>query len=454
MLQRLRRVHVALILLLVMLGIWGGHGLAPSAQAETAAQEAGPAVYIVPVKQTVEQGLKSFLERAYKEAEEARAERIILVINTLGGRVDSAEEIGHLIRTSPIPTTAFVEGKAVSAGTYIALNAEHIVMQPGSTIGAAAVVDGSGTLITSPKVISFWTKQMTEAAELQGRNPNLAAAMVNPSVVLDEKRDGIAKAKGDILTLSANEAAKLGYAEHTASSVEETLTWLKLDQRDQIAFHPSFAENAARWLVNPAVMTVLLILGIAGVAIEMLVPGLGFPGFVGIVSFGLYFFGHYIAGFAGMESLVLFILGLALLVIELFVPSFGILGILGSLALIAGVITAAPDPKSALLSLGVAFVLAVVIIYFAGRKYKGRGIWNRFILKESLTTEEGFIPAESKEALLGSYGVSITPLRPAGTALIDGHRIDVVTDGVFIDTNEEIVVIKVEGTRVVVQLKV
>ena len=78
----------------------------------------------------------------------------------------NAEQIGHFIRENKIPTTAFVEGKAVSAGTYIALNADNIVMQPGSTIGAAAVVDGSGDLIDNPKTISFWTSEMSESARL------------------------------------------------------------------------------------------------------------------------------------------------------------------------------------------------------------------------------------------------------------------------------------------------
>lgn len=438
---------IAAFMLTAMAGLFG----APMARAYTP-DPIGPAVYVVPVKQTIESGLQSFLERAFKEAGEANAEHIVLVVNTLGGRVDSAESIGELIRSSEIPTTAFIESKAVSAGTYIALNANQIVMQPGSTIGAAAVVNGSGKLLDDPKTISYWVKRMEEAAKLNGRNPDIAAAMVdvNLSLKLSDKI-GRDKKSGEILSLSADEAAKLGYTDGTANSVKEVVALLGLDKRMIIEVEPTIAENVARWLVNPIVTTVLLILGIAGVVIELLVPGFGAPGIIGILSFGLYFFGHFVSGFAGMESIVLFVLGFALLVIELFVPSFGILGILGGASLIAGVVIAAPDPMTAFISLIVAVVCAIIIIAIFARTNKGRGIWNKFILRDKLTTEEGFLSAEVKTSLVGLEGVAITPLRPAGTVQIGDERFDVVTAGEFIEANRRVKVTKAEGTWIVVK---
>lgn len=448
--RRWSAAPIALLAVLLLLTLGGLFG-AP-AEPVKAASDLGPAVYIVPVKQSVESGLQSFLERAFKEAEEAEAEHVILVINTLGGKVINAEEIGELLLANKIPTTAFVEGKAVSAGTYIALNADQIVMQPGSAIGAAAVVDGSGNLIDNPKTISFWVKKMMDSAELNGRDAQIAAAMVDQGVVLELKdKIGRDKQKGEILTLSASEAEKVGYSELTANSVDEVVTWLGLDGRTQVEVIPSLAENVARWLINPVVMTVLLILGIAGIVIEMLVPGFGVPGIVGILSFGLYFFGHYVAGFAGMESVVLFVLGIALLIIEVFVPSFGILGILGSAALITGVVIAASDPMTAFISIVVAFVVAVIIITIFVRLNKAKGIWNRFILQDKLTSEEGYLPSDVKDSLLGIEGVTITPLRPAGTVQIGDSRIDVVTSGEFIEVNRTVKVIKAEGTWVVVK---
>ncbi|QAY66306.1 NfeD family protein [Paenibacillus protaetiae] len=449
-----------LVLLGCMLAAWLSFAVGASAvhaaaegQAAQQASAAGPAVVVIPAEQTIESGLEAFLRRAYKEAEEARAERVILTINTFGGAVTSAEQIGELIRKSPVPTTVFVEGKAVSAGTYIALNAEQIVMEPGSTIGAAAVVNGSGDLIDNPKTVSFWTKMMMEAAALHGRNPDIAAAMVNKDVTLSLPDSGISKDKGQILTLSADEAQKAGYADHIAGSVEETIAWLGLDSRDRIDVKPSPAEQLARYLVDPYIRTLLLIIGVAGIALELIVTGLGFPALIGAISFGLYFFGHYVAGFAGKESIALFVLGLILLILELFVPSFGALGIVGSISLIAGVMMAASDPLSALLSLAVAIVLAAIVIGISIKKFGHRGIWNKFILREKLTADKGFVPAETKVPLVGREGVAVTPLRPAGTVQIGEERVDVVTSGEFIKQGAAVVVTKAEGTWVFVKEK-
>ncbi|WP_413242621.1 NfeD family protein [Paenibacillus sp. 1P07SE] len=438
-----------------MFGLLAGIALPLLEAAEPADERppaSGPAVYVIPVKQTIESGLQSFLERAFQEAEEAEAERIILVINTFGGRVDSAAEIGDLIRNSSVPTVAFVESNAISAGAYIALNADQIVMLPNSSIGDAAVVDGAtGELVDNPKITSLWTNKMKAAAEANGRDPAIAVKMVDPSATLTIEELDLTVGPGNILTLTSEEALAVGYAEHLASSVEETLEWLGLEERMVVEMELTTAENLARWLTSPLIRTLLLIVGMAGVAIEVIVPGFGAPGIIGIASFGLYFFAHYIAGFAGLESFVLFVVGIALLVLELFIPSFGILGFLGIGSLIAGVVTAAYDTGNAFYSLLIAFGVATVLVIIFAVIFKKKGIWNKFILRDSLSTEEGYIPAVSREDLLDMEGVTLTPLRPSGTVQIGEERIDVVTSGQFIANNKPIKVIKVEGTRVIVR---
>ncbi|MFC4103972.1 NfeD family protein [Paenibacillus xanthanilyticus] len=410
------------------------------------------AVYVVHAEQSVESGLQTYLERAYAEAEQAKAERVILVLNTFGGRVDSAEAIGHLVRSSPVPTTAFVQGKAISAGTYIALNAKKLAMQPGSTIGAAAVVDGSGEMIDNPKVVSMWREEIREAAALNGRDPEIAAAMVDPNVQLKLEAIGKTKRQGDILTLTASEAVKVGYADYTADTLEDVILQSELEGREVVTVSPTFSEKLARFLMMPVVMTLLFIIGIAGIAIEFFLPGFGFPGILGTAAFGLYFFGHYVAGFAGMEDVMLFIIGIVLLVIEVFVPSFGILGLLGSGAIVAGIVMASPDIETAIVSLAVALIVSAVIVYVIAKRFKHRGIWNKLILRDRLTTEEGYVSNVNQTELIGRTGEAYTTLRPSGTAVIDGKRYDVVTSGDFIAAGAGIVVVKVEGTRIVVQL--
>nr|WP_233168155.1 NfeD family protein [Paenibacillus roseus] len=423
---------------------------ASTSQQASAPASHGTAVFVVPVKQTIESGLQSFLERAYAEAEKAKAEKIILVVDTLGGKIINADEIGGIIRSSKIPTVAYVENRAISAGAYISLNAEQIIMHPGSTIGAAAVVDGSGTLIDDPKIVSAWVAAMRSAAESNGRDPEIAMKMADP--FSEVKIEGLNKTftKGQVVTLSAEEAVKVGYAEHIANSVESAVKWLGLDERTIIEFNPSLAEKVARFVTAPGLSTLLLILGIAGIAIELFVPGFGIPGFIGLLSFGLYFFGHYIAGFAGLETALLFVVGIGLLIVELFVPSFGILGMLGIASLVGGIVMVSYDTGATLGSLVIAVIAAAAVVAVFSYIFKKRGIWNKFILRESLTSEEGFIPAESKILLQGLEGIALTPLRPSGTVDIAGERVDVVTSGEFITAGKRVKVVKVDGTRVIV----
>jgi membrane-bound serine protease (ClpP class) len=434
---------------LLGIGVQAASTTSPKAGAETVSP--GKLVYVIPVHQTVESGLYSFLERAFADAEQADAAAIVLDVDTLGGRLDSAEIIGKLIRNSPVPTTAFVHGRAVSAGSYIALNAGKIVMEPGSTIGSASVVDSSGDEVESAKVVSHWSSEMRSAAELRGRNPDIAEGMVDKNAVVDMPQIGRKSGPGEIVSLTAEEAIKVGYAEKIASTLDETIAFIGLKGATIIHFEPSFAEKLARFLVDPVIMTVLLIVGIAGVAIELLVPGFGLPGILGVIGFGLYFFGHYIAGFAGVEDVVLFVAGIVLLIAEMFVPSFGILGILGIAAIISGVVMAAFDTENALISLGISFVLAVIVVAVVAKVFKRRGVWNKFILRDSLNDESGYVSHDSKEHLFGAVGTAVTPLRPAGTAEFWDEKIDVVTEGDFIEANCPVKVVKVEGNRVIVK---
>lgn len=407
-------------------------------------------VYVIPAEHTIEGGLQSFLERAYKDAAEHEADYIILDVNTLGGRVDAALEIGSIIRDSKVPTAAFIHGKAISAGSYIALNANRIFMEKGSSIGAAAVVDGAGEEIASAKVIAFWSGEMRAAAELRGRNPDIAEGMVNKNRELQVPELGKTYAKGELISLTYEQALKVGYSNGTAGSYEEVLEQLGLKGAQLEFMELTFAEKLARVMTNPYVMTILFVLGLAGIAIELFVPGFGLPGIIGIASFVLYFFGHYVAGFAGVEDVVLFLIGIVLLIIEIFVPGFGIWAAAGIICLMSGVIMAAYDSSQAAASLGIGFVLAAILAGVVIYTFRHRGIWNKFILKEELKTELGYVSQSSKEHLVGCQGKTITPLRPAGSARIEGDRIDVVTNGEFIPAGRPIQVLLVEGTRVVV----
>ncbi|MCQ4086149.1 nodulation protein NfeD [Saccharibacillus sp. JS10] len=214
-----------------------------------------------------------------------------------------------------------------------------------------------------------------------------------------------------------------------------------------------FLDNVSNFLTTPVMLTLLLFIGLAGVVIELLVPGLIFPGVLGVSAFVLYFFASTFQQLAGPYVWLLFAAGIILMAIEVFVPSFGILGLLGAGSLIGGVVMAAWATGHAMQTLGIAFVLAAAAVGIVVFVFKERGIWNRFILSDSLTSEAGYNSAVTRHELVGRDAVTLTPLRPSGTVLIDGERIDVVSEGSFIERDKAVVIVKTEGSRVVVQEK-
>lgn len=434
----------ALTLILMSVGMYISPG-------NTAAAANIGSVYVIPVEHQIERGLTSFMKRGFEEAEKMEAGLIVLEINTPGGRVDQAGEIGTMIQQTKIPTVAYIRGDAASAGSFIALNADKIAMAPGSMIGAASMVDGMGNPIEDSKMIAWWKSKMASAAKSGGRETDIAEGMADVNMKVEMPEIGKTKEVGQIIALTHEEALKVGYADKIAKSTNEVIEWMGYSTNDVFHMERTFSEKLATILTNPIVMTLLLFIGIAGVIIEVIVPGFGVPGILGTAAFVLYFFGNSVAGFAGSETWLLFIIGLAMLVMELFVPSFGILGIVGSASLIVGVVRAAYSTSHVALSLGIAVACAVVAIVVVALVFKERGIWNKFILSDSLTKEQGYIPIEDRDILIGLVGKSITPLRPSGTAEFEGRRFDVVTAGSFIDSGRAVRVLKTDGTRIVVE---
>src|SRR5690606_37471910 len=149
-------------------------------------------VYVVPIEGTIDEGLAVFVRRALGEAREAGAVAVLVEINTFGGRVDSATDIKDGLAAMEVPVIAFVTQRAWSAGALIALGARYLAMAPGTSIGAAEPRPADA------KVISALRKEFEAAAEHWGRDPRIAAAMVDANVVIE----GLTE-KDEILTLSA-----------------------------------------------------------------------------------------------------------------------------------------------------------------------------------------------------------------------------------------------------------
>lgn len=406
----------------------------------------GKLVYIVPVENEVERGLEAFLERVTDEAIEEGANHIIFEIDTPGGRVDAAGHIANILQNLEIPTTSFIVNEALSAGSYIALNTDTIYMKPHATMGASGVINQDGTA-ADKKAQSAWLAAMRSAAESKGRDPLYAAAMADSSIDLPE----YGAAKGEFLTLGPEEAVEVNYSEGVVQNQTELLHELGLDGATLVETETSLAEETARFLTNPVVIPILLSIASLGLIVELYSPGFGVPGIMGLTALVLFFYGHIIAGLAGMEAIILLILGIILIIVEFFVAG-GIIGILGVGSIAASLFLSGASLGHMSMSIAIAMIVAIVaaVILF---KWIGmdRGIFRHIVLRDRLATEQGYVTSDNRLELIGLEGTSVTPLRPSGTAVINGERLDVVSEGGFIEMNQQVKVVKVEGIRIVVR---
>src|SRR5690606_29636419 len=208
------------------------------------------------------------VERSLREAAAAGAAAAVLEIETPGGRVDAAQRIVNAVSDSEVPVYAFINRRAFSAGAMVALAARGIYMRPGSMMGAATPVTGEGEKAPE-KIVSAMRSEMRALAESRGLDPRVAEAMVDEEIGID----GLVE-PGKLLTLTTEEAVRIGYAAETADW-ETLLEDLGLGTATTIATEVNWAEGMVRFLTHPMVSPLLLSLGFLGLLIEIKTPSFG-----------------------------------------------------------------------------------------------------------------------------------------------------------------------------------
>lgn len=434
----------------------------------TVSTSSGP-VFVIPLHGEVSPAQFYFLRRALKEAQRANAGAVILDVDTFGGRVDSAMEEMDALLTTRIPTIAFVNTKAISAGSLISLAAKRIYMHPNALIGASAVVGGEGKDLNETmkeKSTSMVVAKARSAANANGHPEDVAEAFVRKESEV-KRGDVSLDTKDTLLTLNTADASKLynGQPLLAAGTAENLESLLKSAGLTGIVrrVEPSGFEAIAFWITTLAPL--LLIGGIAGAYIEMKAPGFGIPGIISLICFTLFFGGHFIAGLAGWEVIVVFVIGLALIISEIFIhPGTIIPGLVGVLLMLGSLVWAMVDywPGAPSLPAREEFErpMANIIIALVGgsiaiallAKYLPKiPLFNRLIL--STASAEGpavSIPMANLTVQAGDIGTATTTLRPAGKAIFGAVVHDVITNGDFIDAGTKVRVASTDGMRVVV----
>jgi membrane-bound serine protease (ClpP class) len=410
-------------------------------------------IYRVPVNGVIELGLAPFIARSLDEAEKAGARAVILDIETPGGRVDAAQKIVNALKEAKIPTYAYVNRRAFSAGAMIALATDGVFMRNGSVMGAATPVDGGGTKAPE-KIVSAMRSEMRALAEARGLDPRVAEKMVDETIDLP----GVSP-RGQLLTLTTAEAVKVGYAREV-SDWNNLMLHLRTVGAPVHNAKANWAENLVRFFTHPVVAPMLLSLGFLGLLIEFKTPAFGMAGVGGAILLGLFFGSHYLVGLAGWEELMILVAGIALIGVEMFVlPGFGIAGIAGVLAVLGSVylslvthLSSEADMSQAagILSAAILIVLLAAWALLRALPRSGRFSKSGMMLADATDRATGYLSNPVREELVGREGVALTDLRPSGAAQFGDERLDVVSDNVWISAGTPIKIVRSEGYRHVV----
>ena len=301
-------------------------------------------VLLVDITDTIDQTTVEIIKDSIKQATNENSEAIILLLDTPGGGLEETFEIADMINESEIPVIGYVYpsgSTAWSAGTLILMSTHIAAMSDNTIIGSCQPVEitAEGTkYITESKIINALVSWIQIRAEMYGRNQTIASKFISENLNLDE-----------------DSAFDYGVIEHVSSSIDQLLidingTIVLTSQGEkvintidakQIYFSPSIGTQIMKFLSNPILSSLLLIIGIFSLIFGISAPGHGAEVFGGIAIL-LALVG---SGFAiSTLSIIFIIIGCLLLIIEIFaIPGFGVVGIGGIILLVLGAIFLIPS---------------------------------------------------------------------------------------------------------------
>ena len=402
----------------------------------------GSKIVIVELNGEIDHGQAALVLRGIKKAEEENARAFILQMDTFGGLVAAATNIRDKIIDSKVPTICYIKNRAWSAGALIALAHKDIVIAPGGSIGAAEPIP------TTEKSIAAVKAEFAATANRTGRDPTIAEAMVDKTLGYKE----YAKA-GQILALTDYQAVEVKYADFVADDRKQLLEKMGLENAPVEVLTQNWQENLIGILENPAVRSLLLTIIIISIVTEIKTGGIGIGAAVAVIAAGLLYGGTFLGGMSDWLAPSLFFFGAVLLVVELIIPGFGIFGVAGILSIVASFFFILGGDMQAVSWLAGSIALSIILLFVLLQKLPSSSLWNRFVLKDTLSKQEGYSSGPDYETYLGKEGLATTQLRPGGVAEFDGKKLDVLTYGEFVEPGTKITVIKTEGNKLFVKPK-
>ena len=380
-----------------------------------------------------------YVERALGQAEASNAPLLIIRLNTPGGLLDSTREIVEMQLETEVPTVVFVAprgSQAGSAGTFITAAANFAVMAPGTNIGAATPVSGSG-------------EELGET--LANKVTNDAAALIRS--IADERGRNGEKLEETVrrgASFTATQAAELGMVDFIASDEADLLRQLhgrtvKTKSREWVLdtdglgignVEKNLLEGFLEFIAHPDVAFLLLTIGGLAVVIELFNPGMIIPGVVGIILLILAFLslGSLPVNWAGVSLIAL---AMVLGFLETQVSGFGVLGVGAVICLaLGGFLLFAqfgdPSPTLSPISVNPFLIVGTAVVLGGGLLYLLRAIH-----KSQREPHGG-----DNIQLVGQIGTVVTELAPRGIVrLEEGNWTAVADDDHTIAEGEKVIVV-------------
>ena len=439
----LKRLFLLCSVLALLLGMAG-----PLARAAFAQSTPSASALVIDVDGVINQVKARFIERALVEAQETGAVLLVIRLDTPGGLLSSTRDIVELLLGSPVPTAVYVHpsgARAGSAGTFITAAANFAVMAPGSNIGAATPVSGTGQDLDetlASKVENDAAALIRVIAQQRGRNAELLEATVRDAASYTAQE----AADGNVVDFIAEDLdGLLAQIDGLTADTSEDQVVMETLGISSIEFEKSFLENLLELLADPNVSFMLFTLGGLGIIIELFNPGLLVPVIVGVICLILAFVGvgNLPVNWAGVA---LILLAIALGGAEVVVAGFGILGVASVVSLIiGGLLLFAQFGESSptlpyigvnrWLLVGVSVASGTTVIYLARQAVKSRR--DR--------------PEEATAAIVGQTGSVTIAMQPRGAVRVANDTWTAMSsDGSHIEAGEQIRVVSVDGLMLIV----
>jgi membrane-bound serine protease (ClpP class) len=418
------------------------------------------------------------------EAVEDGANLICLRIDSPGGSAEQSLVLATALAAmdpTVVRTVAWVPSEALSDAALVALACDELVMAEEALLGG----EGAGTLdggSLDPLRVA-WREGV---AKPRDRSWSLPLAVVSPGIavrrytnvesgrvayfseeeLLERADQGVWKAGPQIgvgpIRMTGSTAESFGLTTHLVESAAEFSAAYGLE-REMAIVEPSWVDQLFDALAQPGVAWLLLLIGGAGLYIELHTPGLGLGGFVAMVAFIVYFWSQYLQGTAGWLEVMLFLAGLFCLAAEIFVlPGFGVLGLGGGLLIVGSLVLASQsfivpsnDYQMRQLQSSLFGILAaatgILALAVLARRWLPATPMLRNVLLVPPDDATAVIEHEPLDELIGLEGVTTSRLAPAGTARIEGRVQNVCVEGGLIEPGRQVRVIEVRSGRVIVR---